>query len=216
MHRSAGLSCAGGPGEWRVTAEERRGYAKGRAKRQEILGQAMSLFGEAGYRGASLRVIATRCGISHTGLLHHFPTKEALLLAVLEHRDDVDGEWLSLGGTTGVGRLRRFAELAELNATRRGIVELFSVVSTEATAADHPAHGYFVRRYENSVADAQLAYEQARRAGALRAGIGPGAAGRQLIALMDGLQVQWLLSDCATDMAGVLRAHIEAQLTVAL
>ncbi|MGW1812189.1 TetR/AcrR family transcriptional regulator [Streptomyces sp. NPDC002125] len=196
-----------------MTAEARRGYAKGRAKRREILDQAMSLFGEAGYRGASLRVIATRSGISHTGLLHHFPTKEALLLAVLEHRDEVDDEWLSLGGTAGVERLRRFAELAVLNSTRRGIVELFSVVSAEATAADHPAHGYFVRRYENSVAGAQRAYAQVRDEGALRDGIDPEAAGRQLIALMDGLQVQWLLSDCATDMAGVLRAHVQAQLT---
>ncbi|MFF5894505.1 TetR/AcrR family transcriptional regulator [Streptomyces argenteolus] len=199
-----------------MTGEAPRGYAKGRAKRLEILDQAMALFGEAGYRGASLRVLATRCGISHTGLLHHFPTKEALLLAVLEHRDEVDGAWLSLGGTTGVGRLRRFAELAALNSTRRGIVELFTVVSAEATAADHPAHGYFVRRYGNSVQGAQRAYAQARLEGALRAGIEPDDAGRQLIALMDGLQVQWLLGDRATDMAGVLRAHVQAQLTVDL
>lgn len=44
----------------------------------------------------------------------------------------------------------------------------------------------------------------------------PALAGAQLIALMDGLQVQWLLSDGATDMAGVLRAHLQAQLTVRL
>ncbi|MFE5073398.1 TetR/AcrR family transcriptional regulator [Streptomyces halstedii] len=199
-----------------MAAEARRGYAKGRAKRGEILDQAMALFGEAGYRGASLRVIATRCGISHPGLLHHFPTKESLLLAVLEHRDEVDGEWLDLGGTTGVQRLRGFAALAELNATRRGIVELFSVVSAEATSADHPAHAYFVRRYAHSVSGAELAYVQAREDGALRDGVDPALAGAQLIALMDGLQVQWLLSDGATDMAGVLRAHLQAQLTVRL
>ncbi|KDQ69683.1 TetR/AcrR family transcriptional regulator [Streptomyces halstedii] len=199
-----------------MAAEARRGYAKGRAKRGEILDQAMALFGEAGYRGASLRVIATRCGISHPGLLHHFPTKESLLLAVLEHRDEVDGEWLDLGGTTGVQRLRGFAALAELNATRRGIVELFSVVSAEATSADHPAHAYFVRRYAHSVSGAELAYVQAREEGALRDGVDPALAGAQLIALMDGLQVQWLLSDGATDMAGVLRAHLQAQLTVRL
>ncbi|GAA2944867.1 MULTISPECIES: TetR/AcrR family transcriptional regulator [Streptomycetaceae] len=199
-----------------MTAEAQRGYAKGRAKRREILGQAMSLFGEAGYRGASLRVIATRCGLSHPGLLHHFPTKESLLLAVLEHRDEVDGEWLAAGGTSGVDRLRRFAELAALNATRRGIVELFTVVSAEATAADHPAHAYFVRRYRHSVSGAELAYLRARDEGALRDGIEPQEAGRQLIALMDGLQVQWLLADRATDMAGLLRAHIQAQLSVRL
>ncbi|NEA17116.1 TetR/AcrR family transcriptional regulator [Streptomyces halstedii] len=199
-----------------MAAEARRGYAKGRAKRGEILDQAMALFGEAGYRGASLRVIATRCGISHPGLLHHFPTKESLLLAVLEHRDEVDGEWLGLGGATGVQRLGGFAALAELNATRRGIVELFCVVSAEATSADHPAHAYFVRRYARSVSDAERAYAQAREEGTLRDGVDPALAGAQLIALMDGLQVQWLLSDGATDMAGVLRAHLQGQLTVRL
>ncbi|MEU1434267.1 TetR/AcrR family transcriptional regulator [Streptomyces sp. NPDC005786] len=199
-----------------MTGEARRGYAKGRAKRVEILDQAMSLFGEAGYRGASLRVIANRCGISHPGLLHHFPTKESLLLAVLEHRDDVDGQWLSVGGPTGVDRLRRLIGLAALNAERRGIVELFTVLAAEATSADHPAHGYFVERYRDSVMTTALSYTEARDAGALRDEIAPDEAAQQLIALMDGLQTQWLLSGCATDMAGVLRAHVQAQLTVRL
>ncbi|THA77546.1 TetR/AcrR family transcriptional regulator [Streptomyces sp. A0642] len=199
-----------------MTGDLRRGYAKGRARRVEILDQAMALFGEAGYRGASLREIATRCGISHPGLLHHFPTKGSLLLAVLEHRDEVDGAWLSVGDPTGVDRLRRLIGLAALNAERRGIVELFSVLAAEATSADHPAHAYFVRRYRDSVMTTAVSYAEARDAGALRDGIAPDAAAQQLIALMDGLQTQWLLSGCATDMAGVLRAHVQAQLTVRL
>lgn len=199
-----------------MTGEARRGYAKGRAKRVEILDQAMSLFGEVGYRGASLRVIATRCGISHPGLLHHFPTKGSLLLAVLEHRDEVDGAWLSVDGPTGVDRLRRLIGLAALNAERRGIVELFTVLAAEATSADHPAHAYFVERYRDSVMTTAVSYAQAREAGALRDGIAPDEAAQQLIALMDGLQTQWLLSGCGTDMAGVLRAHVQAQLTVRL
>ncbi|RPK60959.1 HTH-type transcriptional regulator RutR [Streptomyces sp. ADI96-02] len=199
-----------------MSAETRHGYAKGRARRTEILDQAMALFGEAGYRGASLRVIAARCGISHPGLLHHFPTKEALLLAVLQRRDDVDDEWLALDVTRGVDHLRRLADLAELNAKRRGIVELFSVVAAEATSPGHPAHAYFGTRYRTSLAHTELAYRQARDDGALREGIDPAAAAQQLVALMDGLQIQWLISDCATDMVGVLRAHLRAQLTVAL
>ncbi|THA68599.1 TetR/AcrR family transcriptional regulator [Streptomyces sp. A0958] len=197
-----------------MTGEERRGYAKGRAKREEILDQAMAMFGEAGYRGASLRVIATRCGISHPGLLHHFPTKQSLLLAVLEHRDAVDGEWLEAGRPTGVDRLRRLVDLAALNAQRRGIVELFCVLSAEATSADHPAHAYFVERYRGSVLSTAVSYAEARDKGVLREGIAPEEAAQQLIALMDGLQTQWLLSGGATDMAGVLRAYVQAQLTV--
>jgi AcrR family transcriptional regulator len=199
-----------------VTTEVEHGYAKGRAKRREIMDEAMALFGEVGYRGASLREIAARCGISHPGLLHHFPTKESLLLAVLAHRDEVDGEWLAMDGTTGTEKLRRLIDLVFLNATRRGIVELFAVLSAEATSPDHPAHAFFVERYRNAVQAAELTYAQVHDEGRLRPGIDPGASARQLIALMDGLQVQWLLDGRETDMAGVVHAHINAQLTVPL
>jgi AcrR family transcriptional regulator len=199
-----------------VSAEVQHGYAKGRAKRREIIDHAVALFGEVGYRGASLREIAARSGISHPGLLHHFPTKESLLLAVLAHRDEIDGEWLSMDGTTGMDTLRRLVGLVSLNATRRGIVELFAVLSAEATSPEHPAHAFFVERYRNAVEGAELTYAQVRDEGRLRVGIDPGEAARQIIALMDGLQVQWLLDDRVTDMAAVVRAHIDAQLTAPL
>lgn len=197
-----------------VTVETQRGYAKGRAKRREILDQAMALFGEVGYRGASLREIATRCGLSHPGLLHHFPTKQSLLLAVLEHRDEVDGQLLT--GRTGLAILRGLVDLAAFNATRPKIVELFTVLSAEATTAEHPAHAYFVQRYQKTVRTLELAYEQARADGALQPGIEAAAAARQFVALMDGLQIQWLLSHRRLDMAATLRAHLQAQLTVPL
>jgi AcrR family transcriptional regulator len=198
-----------------VAIEAGRGYAKGRAKRREILDQAMSLFGEAGYRGASLREIATRCGLSHPGLLHHFPTKESLLLAVLEHRDEADSAQL-LSGRMGLATLRGLIDLAALNATRPGIVELYTVLSAEATATGHPAHGYFTRRYRATVRTIKVAYEQAHADGVLQPGIEAATAARQFVALMDGLQIQWLLSDRRLDMAGILQAHLQAQLTVPL
>jgi AcrR family transcriptional regulator len=199
-----------------VSVDVPRGYAKGRAKRGEILDQAMVLFGEQGYRGASLREIASRCGISHPGLLHHFPTKQALLLAVLEHRDRVDAEQLFDADASGVDHLRRLVEVVARNTARRGIVELFTVLSAEATAADHPAHAFFVARYRDTLAAIGSAYARARDEGALRPGIEPAGAARQLVALMDGLQIQWLLDGGDTDMVAAVRAHIQAQLVIAL
>lgn len=196
------------------TSTERTGYPKGRAKRREILDEAMALFGAAGYRGTSLREIAARCRLTHPGLLHHFPTKQSLLLAVLEHRDEVDGARLL--GRSGLAVLHGLIDLAALNATRPGIVELFTVLSAEATGTDHPAHEYFARRYQKTVNIIEKAFEQVRIEGALRSGIEPAAAARQLVALMDGLQIQWLLSRRRLDMAAVLRAHLQAQLTVPL
>jgi AcrR family transcriptional regulator len=183
------------------------GYAKGRATRQDILDQATALFGEAGYRGTSLREIAARCGLSHPGLLHHFPTKELLLLAVLERREEVDREGLA----TGAGLLCGLVDLVGRNAERRGIVELFTVLSAEATAADHPAHGWFADRYRRIVAELEAAYAEARAAGDLHPDVEPATAARQLVALMDGLQIQWLLGDPEIDMAAAVAAHLRQQ-----
>jgi AcrR family transcriptional regulator len=192
------------------------GYAKGRATRRDILEQATALFGEAGYRGTSLRDIAARCGLSHPGLLHHFPTKQSLLLAVLEHRDEVDRASIGAGHPTGAAVLRPLVDVVALNATRRGIVELFTVLSAEATAADHPAHAWFVERYRRIVAELEIAYAEARTAGDLLPGVDPGVAARQLVALMDGLQIQWLLHDPGLDMAAALAAHLATQLRPAV
>lgn len=199
-----------------MSVEVQRGYAKGRAKRREIIDQATVMFGDVGYRGASLREIAARCGISHPGLLHHFPTKESLLLAVLEHRDEADRAAVGVEDPDGVTGLRRLVDLVARNTGRRGIVELYAVLSAEATSADHPAHGYFQDRYRQALLATRTAYEHAAEAGALREGVDPAVAGAELIAVMDGLQVQWLLDDGATDMAGIVRAHVQAHLTVPL
>jgi len=199
-----------------MTVTEPRGYANGRATRQVILDEAMTLFGEVGYRSASLREIAARSGLSHPGLLHHFATKEALLLAVLEHRDVEDGHRFGTDDEVGVEALRHLVDVVALNTTRPGIVELYCVLSAEATAHDHPAHAFFAARYVRTVGSVERSFADARAAGATPPDLDPGTAARELVALMDGLQVQWLLDREHVDMVAVLRAHLASRLTVPL
>jgi TetR/AcrR family transcriptional regulator len=52
--------------------------------RDRVLQVAQALFAERGYRGTSLRDIAKRIGIRAPSLLHHFPSKQQLYLAVLD------------------------------------------------------------------------------------------------------------------------------------
>ena len=52
--------------------------------RDRVLHVAQALFAERGYRGTSLRDIAKRIGIKAPSLLHHFPSKQQLYLAVLD------------------------------------------------------------------------------------------------------------------------------------
>jgi TetR/AcrR family transcriptional regulator len=52
--------------------------------RDRVLQVAQALFAERGYGGTSLRDIAKRIGIKAPSLLHHFPSKQQLYLAVLD------------------------------------------------------------------------------------------------------------------------------------
>lgn len=193
------------------------GYAKGRATREEILDAAMQLFGEVGYHTASLREVASRVGISHPGLLHHFSSKAVLLAAVLARRDEVDEALFRADLDAGHDYFAGLARLIERNAARPGIVELFATLSAEATAPDHPAHEYFQDRYRAVLTLTTAEFERWRDEGRLRAGIDPLAAARLTVAVMDGMQIQWLLAadtpDDRPDMAEALRAQFAALLT---
>lgn len=187
-------------------------YAKGRVTRSELVDAATAQFAEGGFRTASLRDIAARVGLSHPGLLHHFPTKAALLEAVLARRDETDAAVLAAAQARGEDRVEAIVGLAERNATRPHMVELFATLSAEATHPDHPAHAYFRRRYDDVLSAFAQGFEEWRARGELREGVDVREAARTVVALMDGLQVQWLLEvdqPDRVDMAALLRRHLD-------
>jgi AcrR family transcriptional regulator len=51
--------------------------------RERILAEALSLFADAGYGGASMRELARRVGIRESSLYNHFPGKAAILEAIV-------------------------------------------------------------------------------------------------------------------------------------
>ncbi len=57
--------------------------------RRRALAAAEEAFAAQGFHGASLSAIARTAGLSNPGLIHHYPTKSALYLALL---DQVGGE----------------------------------------------------------------------------------------------------------------------------
>jgi AcrR family transcriptional regulator len=188
-------------------------YAKGDRRRAQILQTAFEVFAAGGYRTASMVQIAAACGVTRAGLLHHFPTKEALLEAVLSERDRRAAELFFSGAPTeaddGVAFFSRLIKVTEHNARNPGIVSLYAVLSTEATDPSHPAHSYFLARYERSLERTRVALANLDRRGLLRAAARRPGVESEIIALMDGLQLQWLLNPDATPMGSILRARLE-------
>ena len=200
-----------------TTGTRARGeYAKSAERRQQIVDAAAEVFSSVGYRKGSLRDVADKVGLSQAGVLHHFPSKEHLLEAVLSWRDGQTARLMGDPLPEGVDFLRGLVRAAEYNATTPELVELHVIVSAEGTSADHPLREYFVGRYASVLGHTRQAFERAAELGQLRPGTDCASAARTLIALMDGLQIQWLLDPEGVDMAGDLRRYLQPLLTVEL
>lgn len=179
----------------------RGSYAKGVAKRDEILTTALEVIARNGYRKTSIRELAAAVGLSQTGLLHYFGTKEELFAEILRKRDEVDTAGLTDGASVSVEEIvASMVQLVRHNADVPGLVQLYAQFSTAATEPDHPARSYFQQRYAGYRATVAQAIRDRQDAGELSASIDADRAAALLAAATDGLQTQWMLDD-SIDMA---------------
>ncbi|MCQ4084730.1 TetR/AcrR family transcriptional regulator [Streptomyces sp. RB6PN25] len=58
---------------------------RSRATRQKLLQAAVSCLAEYGWSGSTVAVVAERAGVSRGAAQHHFPTREDLFTAAVEH-----------------------------------------------------------------------------------------------------------------------------------
>jgi len=178
-------------------------------RRRQILDATTRLIGERGFWALSMQDVADACGLTVPGLLHHFGSKDRLLLDVLDHRDNEDflalAQELGLDVTdvwgrwpAGISLPQVCAALVRRNATQPEIVRLFCVLEAESLAPDHPASGYFAERQDRAL----------RGFAALAADSVPDSLSlaRQVVAIMDGLQIQWLRAPETTDLVAEWQA----------
>ncbi|MGW6279176.1 TetR/AcrR family transcriptional regulator [Kribbella sp. NPDC055071] len=178
-------------------------------RRAEILEAAMAVFGERGYANGSLQDIADRVGMTHAGVLHHFGSKEQLLIALLEYRDDADvAELEGHIAPRGAPLLEHLVETAETNSKRPGIVQAYTVLLGEAVTENHPGRKFFTERFAGlrDMVTSAVADATGRGMGDLQTV----AAASAIIATMDGLQTQWLLDREAVDMRKTVELIIRA------
>lgn len=192
-----------------------RRYAKTAEVRRTVLEACISTFGESGFHGASMAEIARRAGISHTGLLHHFPSKDELLTAVLALQDHRSGEYLADHAALGpngdpLSVLRGMVTILLDQKREAGLVELNAVLTAEATAPGHPAHGYFTERYRDVRRFLTRLFDELRERGQLASDQDSPVLAAMTLAMMDGLQTQWLYDRAAIDVDVIVAAHLRS------
>jgi AcrR family transcriptional regulator len=187
----------------------RSAYANGVARREAILRAASEVFADHGYRGATLALIADRVGMSAPGLLHHFPTKEHLLIDLLALRHERDSERVKALASVRGGRiLDALLVLAAKNADSPGLVRLFTILAAESIDDDHPGHDWFVQRYRRSRGFVAERLIEEQRVGLIRDDVDPDLVAAQILAMFDGLQLQWLLEPDEVDMVAALDDYL--------
>jgi AcrR family transcriptional regulator len=118
----------------RVPQEERS-----RAMRQRLLDATVECLVERGFAGTSTTLVSERAGVSRGAQLHHFPTKNDLVLAAVEHLSEARGVELQEAATRlPRGRRRTRAVLEMLAAHFTGPVfsaalELWVAARTDPT-----------------------------------------------------------------------------------
>ena len=190
------------------------GYAVGRARQARIISDATELFARRGFHDTSLREVAEAVGISKSALLHHFPTKDALLIAVIAEHDrrtvPSSEELLAASPAETIELMVRTARRAELETP--GLVEVYTVLTSEAASPRHPAHSFFAARSRRTIADVTVLFERLAADGLLSPGRDPIHEGRWVPAMWDGLQVQWGY-DPSIDVAELLADYFDAAVT---
>ena len=99
------------PAGVRVPQEERT-----RAMRQRLLEATVDLLVERGWSGTTTTLVSQRAGVSRGAQLHHFPTKDDLVLAAVEHLSEVRGRELAEAATRLPSGRRRTRAVLEMLA----------------------------------------------------------------------------------------------------
>ncbi|MBS9375148.1 TetR/AcrR family transcriptional regulator [Rhodococcus sp. B50] len=163
--------------------------ARGEDRRELILSVAQRFLARNGWRSTSLAQIAREAGLTPAGLLHHFESKDQLLHAVLDARDNDDDARVDRTGDL-VDQLRklpkRFEESPEL-------VGMYAVLLIENLEPDAPLHDRLLGRYQAALDAVEAGIRRGQHAGRYRTDVDPAVKAVEIVAFLNGMETSWLL-----------------------
>jgi AcrR family transcriptional regulator len=189
-------------------ADEHSPQARGDLRRQQILDAAVALFAAKGYRGTGLSALADRVGMTATGLLYYFGTKERLLREVVAERDRADD--LRPDGAFPLGfSLSSLRGLGQHNVETATLTQLYVVLGAESLDATEPMHDFFVERYAMARIFAASILETEKSEGKIRLDVDSAQVALEIIATVMGLEMQWLADPDHVDLSGAMNSYID-------
>jgi AcrR family transcriptional regulator len=189
-------------------ADERTRQPRGDLRRQQIIDAAVDLFASKGYRGTGVAALADRVGMTATGLLYYFGTKERLLREVVAERDRMetinpDREFpLAL-------TLSSLRELGQHNVETATLTRLYLVLGAESLDDEDPLHDFFVERYEVAREFVRALLNDEKAQGRMRQDVDVEQVALEVIAMIMGLEYQWVIDPARVDFAQAMETYID-------
>ena len=172
---------------------ERGPYQSGLARREAILDAAVDLLAEVGYHGMSLRDVARHVGISHPGVIYHFPSKEALLMSVVQRYETQVGFDLdNLEKLDALPVLDTLLEVTSRLNENPMIIEVECMMMVEASSEIHPAHDHYMRRSERLLSVLKRVWSRLQQDGKVAATEDPTHLAEIHAAVYNGIMIHWL------------------------
>lgn len=177
-------------------------------RRLQIVDAAVSLISQRGFWGVTFASLAAEVGVTVQGILHHFPQKTDVLLAVLDRFDEMGRELMY--SPSPVGEVHHASDfvlgmgnVVRRNAEQPELVQLYVVLSAESLSDKHPAHEYFDHRQRlaiTTIEEMASGWHEQPRVLAL-----------ETLFFLDGLAANWL-RDRRIDMPAAWQNWINARL----
>jgi AcrR family transcriptional regulator len=177
---------------------------------QRILDTAVDVLAEYGFHRFRLKEVARRSELTEAGVLHHFPSKEALLHAVLAYREQASDEVVQrLQGLTGKEAFRTYPLVAERIVAEPRRLQLYLLLEAEGLTPGSTTLDYFARRNEQTRARVIEHVVGGQRAGEFRPDADPERYAREVVAFMDGIGLQWLTEGRSFDLVAAWTEYFD-------
>lgn len=176
---------------------QRQKKEQGQQTRQAIIEVTTRLFASRGYAGTSLDLIAKEANTSKSSIFWHFENKEDLLFTVV---DRAMSEWELEAGSLLLAEPNPAAQLGTLIDLYRGLAEkrpdtlrLLLGLLLETADGNDKVKARFQKMYRGYRKSIQIILEEGVESGVFRKDVAPAHLSAMVLALFDGLFIQWLL-----------------------
>jgi AcrR family transcriptional regulator len=187
-------------------------------RKRQIIDVATRMLARNGARGTTLTDIAVEAGVSQAAVVYHFGTKDELLNAVMDNRDQFEDEQLWKDGPDpGLAIFDIIAAIVQSWDSQPEIVGLLAVLLAENVGSDGPLRARLQRNYQLTVDRIDSTLRAAQSRGEMRPEVDTRRKAIEILAFVSGLELAWLITpelpaaETATQWAQLQRHSLLAE-----